>query len=121
MIKFGDIVTFKNLWEGVVKTINSNVVKIEGNSGIFLLESFEKKDEFNSTDLKRIWRKFNWRSESVSMQSIKRNYNLYKSDKFPFHVHRMIVDALKGCPDEIKHIYNFFLHSSETKLGHKLN
>ena len=46
MIKFGDIVTFKNLWEGVVKTINSNVVKIEGNSGIFLLESFEKKDEF---------------------------------------------------------------------------
>ena len=55
------------------------------------------------------------------MQNIKRNYNLYKSDKFPFHVHRMIVDALKGCPDEIKHIYNFFLHSSETKLGHKLN
>lgn len=118
-IKVRDIVSFKGFWDAEVKTANNGVITVIGNEGVFMEDCFQKKDEFTTEDLKRIYRMFN--VVVVNSETIKRRFELYKSDEFPFEVHRMILVALKGYSSEIKYVHDECLALAENKLGKKIH
>lgn len=120
-IKIGDIVSFKDLWEGIVSDINGEVIVIEGNRGVFIKDYFKKKTDFTIEDLKRIYRLFNHKNKYVTIKNILSRFEQYKSDKWPLSVHRMILNALEGHPSELNHIYHHFLLSCQSKLGRELH
>jgi hypothetical protein len=117
VIKAGDIASFKGFWDAEVKTADKGIITVIGNDGVFMDDSFQKKEEFTIEDLKRIFRKFNVLRPENTHESIIKYSKLYESDRFPVSVHRMILNAIKPHRNDLKQLHDKFLALVENKIG----